>query len=182
MLATWFYEHPYCNNRDILFFLFLLTNVLLVSRFGWNHLLNHLNVNVYLVRPVTESLSCWARPGIWVPGGGGGWWWWSWRWWRWRWWEEGGGGGAFGVCAEVFGRENPAEPGISVSMVTGVDSGAKIALPRSPVSLIWVVWEQQPPLLARCQYANSQLERAAECCWKGHWVTSGRWVTGKHTN
>ena len=32
MLCTWFYEHPYCTDSDILFH-FLMTNVLIVSRF-----------------------------------------------------------------------------------------------------------------------------------------------------
>ena len=45
MLGTWFYEHPYCTDRDILF-LFLLTNVLIVRRFGLKGLLN---VNVAVV-------------------------------------------------------------------------------------------------------------------------------------
>ena len=35
MFGTWFYEHPYCTNSDKLLFLFLLTNVLDVSRFGF---------------------------------------------------------------------------------------------------------------------------------------------------
>ena len=36
IVSAWhyrFYEHPYCTDRDILLFL-LLTNVLIVSRFG----------------------------------------------------------------------------------------------------------------------------------------------------
>ena len=33
VLGTQLYAHPYCTNSDILF-LFLLTNVLVVSRFG----------------------------------------------------------------------------------------------------------------------------------------------------
>ena len=33
VLGTWFYEHPYCTDSDISF-LFLLTNVLIVSCFG----------------------------------------------------------------------------------------------------------------------------------------------------
>ena len=45
MLCTCFFEHPYCTDSDILF-LFLLTNVLIVSRFGKKPLLNALNVNV----------------------------------------------------------------------------------------------------------------------------------------
>ena len=31
MLGTWFYEHPYCTDSDIMLFLFLLTNVLLTT-------------------------------------------------------------------------------------------------------------------------------------------------------
>ena len=46
MLGTWFYEYPYCTDSDILLFLFLLTNVLIVSRFGKKCLLNTLNLNV----------------------------------------------------------------------------------------------------------------------------------------
>ena len=34
VLDTWLYEHPYCTDRDIVLFLFPLTNVLIVSRFG----------------------------------------------------------------------------------------------------------------------------------------------------
>ena len=34
VLGTWFYEHSYCTSSDIFLFLFLLTNVLNVSRFG----------------------------------------------------------------------------------------------------------------------------------------------------
>jgi hypothetical protein len=33
VLGTWFYEHLYCTDGDILF-IFLLTNVLIVSHFG----------------------------------------------------------------------------------------------------------------------------------------------------
>ena len=35
IVSSWHlvYEHPYCANSDILF-IFLLTNVLIVSRFG----------------------------------------------------------------------------------------------------------------------------------------------------
>ena len=35
IISAWYlvFEHPYCNDSDILF-LFLLTNVLIVSRFG----------------------------------------------------------------------------------------------------------------------------------------------------
>ena len=40
VLGTWFYEHPYCTDRDILLFLLLLTNVLSVNRFGQVRLLN----------------------------------------------------------------------------------------------------------------------------------------------
>ena len=36
----------YCTDNDILLFLFLLRNELNVSRFGYKHLLNALNVNV----------------------------------------------------------------------------------------------------------------------------------------
>ena len=45
MLCTCFYEQPNCTHNDILFLL-LLTNVLIVNRFGWKRLLNALNVNV----------------------------------------------------------------------------------------------------------------------------------------
>ena len=48
MLGTRFYEHPHCTHRDILLFIFLLTNVLIVSPFGYKCLLNALHVNVYL--------------------------------------------------------------------------------------------------------------------------------------
>ena len=34
VLGTWYYEDPYCTDSDILLFLFILTNVLIVSRFG----------------------------------------------------------------------------------------------------------------------------------------------------
>ena len=43
MVCTWFYEHPYCTNDDILFHL-LRTNVLIVSLFGLKRLINALNV------------------------------------------------------------------------------------------------------------------------------------------
>ena len=45
MLGTWFFKHSYCTNSDILLFLFLLSNVLIVSRFGEKFLLP-INVNV----------------------------------------------------------------------------------------------------------------------------------------
>ena len=38
VLDTWFYEHPYRTDSHILL-LFLLTNVLIVSRFGYKRLL-----------------------------------------------------------------------------------------------------------------------------------------------
>ena len=46
IVSAWHNEHPYCTYSDILLVLFLLTNVLIVSRFGQKHLLNALNVNV----------------------------------------------------------------------------------------------------------------------------------------
>ena len=46
IVSAWhlFYEHRYCTDSDLLLFLFLLTNVPIVSRFGQNRLLNALNV------------------------------------------------------------------------------------------------------------------------------------------
>ena len=46
MLGIFFYEHLYCTDSDILSFLFLLTNVLIVSQFGLKRLPNALKVNV----------------------------------------------------------------------------------------------------------------------------------------
>ena len=46
MLGTWFYEHPHCTHRDILLFLFLKNNVLIVRRSGSKRRLNALIVNV----------------------------------------------------------------------------------------------------------------------------------------
>ena len=56
MLGTRFYEHPHCTHRDILLFIFLLTNVLIVSPFGYKCLLNALHVNVNLL--YTEVSKC----------------------------------------------------------------------------------------------------------------------------
>ena len=47
MALTWFYEHPYCTDSHLLLFLFLLTNVLIVSHIKKRlKALNALNVNV----------------------------------------------------------------------------------------------------------------------------------------
>ena len=45
IVSAWFYEHPYCTNSDILF-RFLLTKVLIVSRFGYKRLVTALNVHL----------------------------------------------------------------------------------------------------------------------------------------
>ena len=37
------YEQPYCTDDSDILFLFLLTNVLIVRRFGYMRLLNNLN-------------------------------------------------------------------------------------------------------------------------------------------
>ena len=54
MLDTWFYEHLYFTDGDILLFLFHMTNVLSVSRFGQKRLRNALNVNVNVVSPLSH--------------------------------------------------------------------------------------------------------------------------------
>jgi hypothetical protein len=46
IVSAWFYEHPHCTDSDILLFFFLLTNVRILSRFGYRPLLNALRVNV----------------------------------------------------------------------------------------------------------------------------------------
>jgi hypothetical protein len=56
VLGTWVNEHPYCTDSDIFLFLFLLTNVLIVSPFGYKCLLNALHVNVNLL--YTEVSKC----------------------------------------------------------------------------------------------------------------------------
>ena len=46
MLGTWSYEHPYCTDSDILWFIFLVTNVLIVSRCGSKRRLSARSVDV----------------------------------------------------------------------------------------------------------------------------------------
>ena len=58
VLGTWFFEHLYCTNSDILLLLFLMTNVLIASHFG----LKRLDVNVTVGARTLPGVR--ARPGL----------------------------------------------------------------------------------------------------------------------
>ena len=60
--ACWFCEHPYRTDRGILLFLFLLTNVLIVNRFGLKRLPNALKVTIALFPPTVPAQLASTRP------------------------------------------------------------------------------------------------------------------------
>ena len=55
LVGTWFYEHPYCTDSDIVSL--FRTNALLASRFGLKCLLNTLYVNVNILHYIAHMES-----------------------------------------------------------------------------------------------------------------------------
>ena len=51
VLGTCFSEHPNCTNSNILWFLFLLIDILVINSFGLKFLLNTLKVKLHMAAP-----------------------------------------------------------------------------------------------------------------------------------